>query len=132
MHTHQSLWNDGKPLFYDETGYGGLSDIARWYIGGILAHAPAILAFTNPTLNSYHRLVKGFEAPVNLVYSAGNRSAATRIPITGSNPKATRIEFLGPGGFSTPDVVELLELRSEERRAGKALVRTCRSRGSPA
>src|SRR5690606_29486966 len=93
MHVHQSLWNDGKPLFYDENGYGGLSDLARWSIGGILRHAPAILAFTNPTLNSYRRLVPGFEAPVNLVYSAGNRSAAIRIPITGTNPKAKRIEF---------------------------------------
>ncbi|CAI7669330.1 unnamed protein product, partial [Penicillium discolor] len=102
MHTHQSLWNDGKPLFYDEAGYGQLSDIARWYIGGILAHAPALLAFTNPTLNSYHRLVKGFEAPVNLVYSAGNRSAAIRIPITGSNPKAKRIEFRAPDASGNP------------------------------
>ena len=68
MHCHQSLWNEGEPLFYDETGYGGLSDIARWYIGGLLAHAPSLLAFTNPTVNSYHRLVPGFEAPVNLVY----------------------------------------------------------------
>jgi glutamine synthetase len=76
MHTHQSLWLEGKPLFYDEKGYAQLSDTARWYIGGILAHAPALLAFTNPTLNSYKRLVKGYEAPVNLVYSAGNRSAA--------------------------------------------------------
>jgi glutamine synthetase len=88
MHTHQSLWSKGKPLFYDEKGYAGLSDVARWYIGGILKHAGAILAFTNPTMNSYRRLVKGFEAPVNLVYSAGNRSAAIRIPITGTNPKA--------------------------------------------
>ena len=74
MHTHQSLWKDGKPLFYDESGYGGLSDIARWYIGGLLKHAPSLLAFTNPTVNSYHRLVPGYEAPVNLVYSARNLS----------------------------------------------------------
>ncbi len=84
MHTHQSLWKDGEPLFYDERGYGGLSDIARWYIGGLLKHAPSLLAFTNPTVNSYHRLVPGYEAPVNLVYSARNRSACVRIPITGS------------------------------------------------
>ena len=96
MHAHQSLWKDGKPLFYDEAGYGGLSDIARYYIGGILEHAGAVLAFTNPTLNSYHRLVPGFEAPINLVYSQRNRSAAIRIPITGSNPKAKRIEFRAP------------------------------------
>jgi glutamine synthetase len=75
MHTHQSLWKDGEPLFYDERGYGGLSDLARWYIGGLLKHAPSLLAFTNPTVNSYHRLVPGYEAPVNLVYSARNRSA---------------------------------------------------------
>ena len=69
MHAHMSLWKDGKPLFHDEAGYAGLSDIARYYIGGILHHAGAVLAFTNPTLNSYHRLVPGFEAPINLVYS---------------------------------------------------------------
>jgi glutamine synthetase len=102
MHTHQSLWSDGKPLFYDEQGYGGLSDIARWYIGGLLKHAPAVLAFTNPTLNSYRRLIPGFEAPVNLVYSAGNRSASIRIPITGTNPKAKRIEFRAPDASSNP------------------------------
>ncbi len=102
MHTHQSLWKDGEPLFYDANGYGSLSDTARWYIGGILAHAPALLAFTNPTLNSYRRLVKGFEAPVNLVYSAGNRSAAIRIPITGTNPKAKRIEFRAPDASGNP------------------------------
>ena len=70
MHAHQSLWKDGKPLFHDEAGYGGLSDMARYYIGGLLHHAPSLLAFTNPTVNSYHRLVPGYEAPVNLVYSA--------------------------------------------------------------
>ena len=84
---HQSLWNGGEPLFYDESGYAGLSDIARWYIGGLLKHASAVLAFTNPSMNWYHRLVKGFEAPINLVYSAGNRSAAIRIPITGHEPE---------------------------------------------
>jgi len=102
MHTHQSLWAGGKPLFYDEAGYGGLSDIARWYIGGLLKHAPAVLAFTNPSVNSYHRLVPGFEAPVNLVYSAGNRSASIRIPITGTNPKAKRIEFRAPDASGNP------------------------------
>jgi len=102
MHTHQSLWNGGQPLFYDEAGYGGLSDIARWYIGGILKHAHAIAAFTNPTVNSYHRLIPGFEAPVNLVYSAGNRSASIRIPITGTNPKAKRIEFRAPDASGNP------------------------------
>ncbi|MBQ1025498.1 MULTISPECIES: type I glutamate--ammonia ligase [Micromonospora] len=96
MHTHQSLWLGGEPLFYDETGYAGLSDTARWYIGGLLHHAPSLLAFTNPTVNSYRRLVPGFEAPVNLVYSQRNRSACTRIPVTGSNPKAKRVEFRVP------------------------------------
>ncbi|WP_017794171.1 type I glutamate--ammonia ligase [Leucobacter salsicius] len=102
MHTHMSLWQDGEPLFYDENGYAGLSDLARWYIGGILHHAPALLAFTNPTINSYRRLVKGYEAPINLAYSAGNRSAAVRIPLTGSNPKAKRIEFRAPDASSNP------------------------------
>ena len=102
MHVHSSVWKDGIPLFYDEAGYGGLSDIARWYIGGILEHAPSLLAFTNPTTNSYHRLVPGFEAPVNLVYSSRNRSAAMRIPITGSNPKAKRVEFRCPDSSSNP------------------------------
>jgi glutamine synthetase len=102
MHCHQSLWKDGEPLFYDERGYGGLSDIARWYIGGLLKHAPSLLAFTNPTVNSYHRLVPGFEAPVNLVYSARNRSACVRIPVTGSNPKAKRIEFRVPDPSGNP------------------------------
>jgi len=102
MHCHQSVWKDGKPLFFDEKGYGGLSDLARWYIGGLLKHAPSLLAFTNPTMNSYHRLVPGFEAPVNLVYSARNRSACIRIPITGSNPKAKRLEFRVPDPSSNP------------------------------
>lgn len=102
MHTHMSLWKNGQPLFYDENGYAGLSDTARWFIGGILHHAPALLAFTNPTVNSYRRLVKGYEAPVNLAYSAGNRSAAIRIPLTGSNPKAKRIEFRAPDGSANP------------------------------
>ena len=102
MHTHQSLWKDGSPLFYDEIGYAGLSDTARYYIGGLLRHAPSVLAFTNPTVNSYHRLVPGFEAPVNLVYSQRNRSACIRIPITGTNPKAKRIEFRVPDPSSNP------------------------------
>ncbi|KQY58974.1 glutamine synthetase [Aeromicrobium sp. Root495] len=102
MHVHQSIWNDGSPLFYDEAGYGGLSDLARHYIGGILKHAPSLLAFTNPSVNSYHRLVPGFEAPIALVYSARNRSACVRIPITGSNPKAKRIEFRCPDPSANP------------------------------
>ena len=102
MHCHQSLWSNGDPLFYDEKGYAGLSDMASWYIGGLLKHADAVLAFTNPTVNSYRRLVKGFEAPVNMVYSQGNRSAGIRIPITGSNPKAKRLEFRAPDPSSNP------------------------------
>ncbi len=102
MHCHQSLWKDGTPLFYDELGYAGLSDMARHYIGGLLKHAPSLLAFTNPTLNSYHRLVPGFEAPVNLVYSQRNRSACIRIPITGTNPKAKRLEFRVPDSSGNP------------------------------
>ncbi|WP_101650367.1 type I glutamate--ammonia ligase [Brevibacterium ihuae] len=102
MHCHQSLWKDGEPLFYDENGYAGLSDVARWYIGGLIEHAGAVLAFTNPTINSYRRLVKGYEAPVNLVYSARNRSAAIRIPVTGSSPKAKRLEFRVPDPSCNP------------------------------
>ena len=102
MHCHQSLWKDGKPLFHDESGYAGLSDMARHYIGGILHHAPSLLAFTNPTINSYHRLVPGYEAPINLVYSQRNRSACVRIPITGNNPKAKRIEFRCPDPSGNP------------------------------
>ena len=102
MHVHQSIWNDGEPLFFDESGYAGLSDMARWYIGGLLKHAPSLLAFTNPTVNSYHRLVPGFEAPVSLVYSQRNRSACVRIPITGANPKAKRIEFRCPDPSANP------------------------------
>jgi len=102
MHTHQSLWQDDEPLFYDEKGYGGLSDTARWYIGGLLKHAPSLLAFTNPSVNSYRRLVPGYEAPVNLVYSARNRSACIRIPVTGSSAKAKRVEFRVPDPSANP------------------------------
>ncbi|BDR54888.1 glutamine synthetase [Bombiscardovia apis] len=102
MHCHQSLWRSGSPLFYDEKGYGGLSDIARWYVGGLIAHSSAVLAFTNPTLNSYKRLVPGYEAPVNLVYSARNRSAAIRIPLAGTSPAAKRIEFRAPDPSCNP------------------------------
>jgi glutamine synthetase len=102
MHVHQSLWKGGEPLFFDEKGYAGLSDMARWYIGGLLAHAPAVLAFTNPTTNSYKRLVPGYEAPVNLVYSQRNRSAAVRIPLYSKSPKAKRIEFRCPDPSCNP------------------------------
>jgi glutamine synthetase len=102
MHVHQSLWKAGEPLFYDEAGYAGFSDLGRWYIGGLLAHAPAILAFSNPTTNSYKRLVPGYEAPVNLVYSQRNRSAAVRIPLYSQSPKAKRLEFRCPDPSCNP------------------------------
>ncbi|CAN5718169.1 type I glutamate--ammonia ligase [soil metagenome] len=102
MHVHQSLWNGGDPLFYSETGYAGLSDMARWYIGGLLAHAPAVLAFAAPTTNSYKRLVPGYEAPVNLVYSQRNRSASVRIPLYSESPKAKRLEFRCPDQSAHP------------------------------
>jgi glutamine synthetase len=102
MHTHQSLWKGGEPLFYDEAGYAGVSDLGRWYIGGLLTHAPAILAFSNPTTNSYKRLVPGYEAPVNLVYSQRNRSAAVRIPLYSQSPKAKRLEFRCPDPSCNP------------------------------
>jgi glutamine synthetase len=101
MHTHQSLWKDGQPLFFGE-GYGGLSDLGRWYVGGLLQHASSILAFAAPTTNSYKRLVPGYEAPVNLVYSQRNRSAACRIPLYSQSPKAKRIEFRCPDPSCNP------------------------------
>lgn len=102
MHTHQSLWKDGVPLFYDANGYAGLSDMARWYIGGLLKHAAAVLAFAAPTTNSYRRLVPGYEAPVNLVYSSRNRSAAIRIPQYSQSPPAKRLEFRCPDPSCNP------------------------------
>jgi len=101
MHCHQSLWKNGKPLFAGD-GYAGLSDIALYYIGGLLKHAKALTAITNPTVNSFKRLVPGFEAPVNLAYSSRNRSAAIRIPMYSSNPKAKRIEFRCPDPSCNP------------------------------
>ncbi len=101
MHTHISLWKDGKPLFAGDK-YAGLSEMALYFIGGLLKHAPSLLAFTNPTTNSYKRLVPGFEAPVNLVYSKSNRSAAIRIPMYSDNPKSKRVEFRCPDGTANP------------------------------
>ncbi len=101
MHTHQSIWKAGQPLFWGD-GYANLSQTALHYIGGILRHAPALLALTNPTTNSYKRLVPGFEAPVNLAYSQGNRSASVRIPLSGPNPKAKRLEFRCPDATCNP------------------------------
>ncbi len=102
MHTHQSLWKDDEPLFYDPNGYALLSDLCRWYIGGLLKHAPALLAFAAPTTNSYRRLVPGYEAPINLVYSQRNRSACIRIPTYSNSPKARRIEFRAPDPSCNP------------------------------
>ncbi len=102
MHTHQSIWKGGTNLFFDESKYAGLSDTARYYIGGILKHAPALLALTNPTTNSFRRLVPGYEAPVNLVYSQRNRSAAIRIPLYSKSAKAKRIEFRCPDPSCNP------------------------------
>lgn len=96
MHCHQSIWKEGKPLFADEAGYAGLSQMCRYYIGGLLRHAPAILAFAAPTTNSYRRLVPGYEAPVNLAWSMRNRSACCRIPMYSDSAKAKRIEFRCP------------------------------------
>ncbi len=101
MHTHQSIWKDGKPLFAGD-GYAGLSETALYYIGGVLKHAKALTAFTNPTTNSYKRLVPGFEAPVNLAYSSRNRSAAIRIPMYSNSPKAKRIEARFPDPSCNP------------------------------
>ncbi|MBE0556737.1 MAG: type I glutamate--ammonia ligase, partial [Proteobacteria bacterium] len=95
MHVHQSLWKSGQALF-SGNGYAGLSEMAMYYIGGLLKHAPALCALTNPTTNSYKRLVPGFEAPVNLAYSQRNRSASVRIPMYSSSPKSKRIEFRCP------------------------------------
>ncbi len=102
MHTHQSLWKGDVNIFFDEAGYAQLSDAARYYIGGLLKHAPAVLAFAAPTTNSYRRLVPGFEAPVNLAYSQRNRSAAVRIPVYSSTPKAKRVEFRPPDPSANP------------------------------
>jgi len=101
MHCHQSVWKNEKNLFAGD-GYGGLSEFARNYIGGLIKHAPSVLAITNPTLNSYRRLVPGYEAPVNLAYSSRNRSAACRIPIGGNSPKAKRVEFRCPDPCANP------------------------------
>src|SRR6266568_4728070 len=101
MHCHQSLWKGDKPLFAGD-GYGGFSEMGLYYIGGLLKHAAAIVAFAAPTTNSYKRLVPGFEAPVNLAYSARNRSAAVRIPVYSESPKARRLEFRPPDPSCNP------------------------------
>jgi glutamine synthetase, type I len=102
MHTHQSIWKGGKNLFFDPKGYGMISQTAKYYIGGLLTHANALMAFCAPSTNSYKRLVPGYEAPVNLVYSLRNRSAAVRIPMYSENPKSKRIEFRPPDPTCNP------------------------------
>jgi len=102
MHVHQSLWKEGKPLFFEEKGYASLSQMAMWYIGGLLKHAPALCAICNSTTNSYRRLVPGYEAPTNLAYSARNRSAAVRIPMYSNDPKQKRVEYRPPDAASNP------------------------------
>ncbi len=102
MHVHQSLWKGNTNVFFDEAGYAQISDTAKYYIGGLLKHAPALLAIVAPTTNSYRRLVPGFEAPVNLAYSQRNRSAACRIPVYSKSPKAKRIEFRPPDPSANP------------------------------
>jgi glutamine synthetase len=102
MHVHQSLWNDGTNAFYDAKGYARLSTLAKYYIGGLLAHSPALLALCAPTTNSYRRLVPGYEAPINLVYSQMNRSASIRIPLYSTNPKQKRIEYRCPDSTCNP------------------------------
>jgi glutamine synthetase len=101
MHTHQSLWKGGEPLFAGD-GYAGLSQIALWYIGGLIHHGPALSAIIAPTTNSYKRLVPGFEAPVSLAYSRRNRSAACRIPMYSAAPRAKRVEFRPPDPSCNP------------------------------
>jgi glutamine synthetase len=101
MHTHQSLWKGGQPLFAGD-GYAGLSQMALWYVGGLLKHARALSAIIAPTTNSYKRLVPGYEAPVNLAYSRRNRSAAVRIPMYSASPKAKRVEFRPPDPSCNP------------------------------
>ena len=102
MHCHQRLEGAGGNLFYDPNGYACLSEVARWYIGGLLHHGGAVLAFTNPSTNSYRRLVPGFEAPVSAIFSAGNRSAAVRIPKYANKPDSARFEFRPPDATCNP------------------------------
>jgi len=144
MHVHMSLWQEDTNLFFDAKGYALLSDAARWYIGGLIKHSPALLAFAAPTTNSYRRLVPGFEAPINLVYSQRNRSAICRIPMYSRSPKAKRVEYRAPDPSCNPYLtfaallmagldgikrkieppkpmdVDLYELEPEERRHVKS------------
>jgi glutamine synthetase len=102
MHTHQSVWKNGENVMFDEAGYAQISDMAKYYIGGLLKHASALLALAAPTTNSYKRLVPGYEAPINLVYSQRNRSAICRIPVYSKSPKSKRVEFRAPDPSCNP------------------------------
>jgi glutamine synthetase len=102
MHVHMSLWNGAENLFFDANGYGLISETARWYIGGLIKHSPALLALAAPTTNSYRRLVPGYEAPINLIYSQRNRSAICRIPVYSKSPKGKRVEYRAPDPSCNP------------------------------
>jgi glutamine synthetase len=102
MHFHQQLWKGERNVCYDAKGYGCASAVARHYIAGLLAHGAAVMAFTNPSTNSYRRLVPGFEAPVSAIFSLGNRSAAVRIPTYANRPENARFEFRPPDGTANP------------------------------
>lgn len=102
MHYHQHLFKNGEPLFYDKNGYGGLSKLAQSYVAGILKNSQALVALTNPSTNSYKRLVPGYEAPVNLFFSLANRSSAIRIPKYATSPESKRIEFRPPDAAANP------------------------------
>jgi glutamine synthetase len=102
LHFHQQLWKGATNVFYDAAGYGCLGETARFYIGGLLAHGPAVMAITNPSTNSYRRLVPGYEAPVSAIFSLGNRSAAIRIPKYANRPDSARLEFRPPDATTNP------------------------------
>ena len=102
MYVNMSLWKDGQNLFYEQGRYGDISELATHYIGGLLKHAPALCTFTNPSTNSYRRLVPGYEAPINLVYSSSNRSACVRVPMATASPKQKRLEYRTPDPSSNP------------------------------
>src|SRR3989475_392769 len=121
MHVHQSLWRDSKNLFYHKGGYADLSDSAIHYIGGILAHTPALLGFCAPTTNSYRRLVPGYEAPINLIYSQRNRSACVRIPVYSRSEKSKRAEFRCPDPAANPYLAMSAMLMADQGRIQKKL-----------
>jgi glutamine synthetase len=102
LHFHQQVWSGETNVFYDPSGYGCLSETARFYIGGLLSHGPAVMALTNPSTNSYRRLVPGYEAPVSAIFSLGNRSAAIRIPKYANRPESARLEFRPPDATCNP------------------------------